>query len=137
MVSYIDNHRDRYGVEPICKELPIAPSTCYDHKARQRDAEGRCERARRDGRLMPEIQRVWEENFRVYGARKIWLQLKRERVNVARCTVERLMKALGLEGVRRGRRRITTIADKAADRPRDAVNRDLTVPGRTRCGWPT
>ena len=127
MVSYIDNHRDRFGVEPICKELPIAPSTYYDHKARQRDPEGRCERAKRDERLMPEIKRVWEGNFRVYGARKIWLQLKREGVDVARCTVERLMKALGLEGVRRGRRRITTIPDKAADRPRDAVNRDFTV----------
>ena len=127
MVSYIDNHRDRFGVEPICKELPIAPSTYYDHKARQREPEGRSERAKRDERLMPEIQRVWTENFRVYGARKVWLQLKREGVDVARCTVERLMKALGLEGVRRGRRRITTVPDKAADRPRDAVNRDFTV----------
>ena len=127
MVSYIDNHRDRFGVEPICKELPIAPSTYYDHKARQRDPEDRSERARRDERLMPEIQRVWEENFRVYGARKVWLQLRREGVDVARCTVARLMKTLGIEGIRRGRRRVTTIPGKDVDRPRDAVNRDFTV----------
>ena len=78
MVSYIDNHRDRFGVEPICKELPIAPSTYYDHKVRQRDPEGRYERAKRDERLMPEIQRVWEENFRVYGARELTVTLRWE-----------------------------------------------------------
>ena len=128
MVSYIDKHRERFGVEPICKELPIAPSTYYDRKARRRDPEGRSDRVQRDERLMPEIQRVWEENFRVYGARKIWLQLNREGIDVARCTVARLMKTLGIEGVRRGgRRAITTTPEEALDRPRDAVNRDFTV----------
>ena len=128
MVSYIDEHRGRFGVEPICKELPIAPSTYYAHRARRRDPEGRSDRVQRDERLMPEIQRVWEENFRVYGARKVWLQLNREGIDVARCTVARLMKTLGIEGVRRGRRRpATTIPDSASDRPRDAVNRNFTV----------
>ena len=127
MFSYIDNHRDRFGVEPVCKQLPIAPSTYYDHKARQRDPEERSERARREERLMPEIQRVWAENFRLYGTRKVWLQLKRDGVDVARCTVARLMKTLGIEGIRRGRRRVTTIPGKDVDRPRDAVNRDFTV----------
>ena len=132
MVSYIDEHRGRFGVEPICKELPIAPSTYYAHRARRRDPEGRSDRVQRDERLMPEIQRVWEENFRVYGARKVWLQLNREGIDVARCTVARLMKTLGIEGVGRGRRRpATTIPGSASDRPRDAVNRNFTVGRQT------
>lgn len=94
MVSYIDDHRDRFGVESICKVLPIAPSTYYTHKEHERDPEKRSDRAKRDEQLKPEIQRVWDENYRVYGARKVWLQLNREEIEVARCTIARLMKDL-------------------------------------------
>lgn len=127
MVSYIDEHRDRFGVEPICDVLPIAPATYYDHKAKQREPEKRSDRAKRDDVLKPEILRVWNENFRVYGARKVWLQLNREDVEVARCTVERLMKLLKLQGVRRGKKTFTTITDNETVRPLDAVNRDFSV----------
>lgn len=127
MIAYIDDHKDRYGVEPICRLLPIAPSTYYEHKARQRDPDRRSDRAKRDDVLKPEIQRVWDENFRVYGARKVWLQLGREEIGVARCTVERLMKDQGIQGVRRGKKVITTIPAVLEDRPRDAVNRDFSV----------
>lgn len=127
MVSYIDEHRDRFGVEPICDVLPIAPATYYDHKAKQREPERRSDRAKRDDVLKPEILRVWNENFRVYGARKVWLQLNREDVEVARCTVERLMKLLKLQGVRRGKKTFTTITDNETVRPLDAVNRDFSV----------
>ena len=127
MISYIDDYRDRFGVEPICDVLPIAPSTYYEHKAKQRDPDRCSDRAKRDEQLKPEIQRVWDENFRVYGARKTWLQLNREEIGVARCTVARLMKDLGLQGVRRGKKVITTISGLIEDRPRDAVNRDFSV----------
>ena len=127
MVDYIDQHRDRFGVEPICEVLPIAPSTYYEHKAKQTDPELRSDRAKRDEVLMPEIRRVWDENFQVYGARKVWLQLNREAIEVARCTVERLMKLLELQGVRRGKKTFTTMTDDESVRPRDAVNRDFTV----------
>lgn len=93
MISFIDLHRGEYGVEPICKVLPIAPSTYYAHKAREANPTRRSERAKRDGLLGVEIQRVWQENRSVYGARKVWRQLRREGVIVARCTVERLMGA--------------------------------------------
>lgn len=89
MVDYIDQHRDRFGVEPICGVLPIAPSTYYEHKVCQREPDRRSDRARRDEALKPEIRRVWDENFQVYGARKVWLQLNREAIEVARCTVNR------------------------------------------------
>jgi transposase InsO family protein len=127
MVSFIDEHRAEYGVEPICEQLPIAPSTFYDHKAKRDDPERRSDRAKRDDALCLDIQRVWEENFRVYGASKVWRQMNREDIEVARCTVERLMKRLGLEGVRRGRRCLTTIPDKAADRPADLVQRHFVA----------
>jgi transposase InsO family protein len=127
MIAYIDDHRDRFGVEPICQVLPIAPSTYYEHKAMERDPDRRSDRAKRDERLKPEIERVWHENFSVYGARKVWLQLNRETIEVARCTVERLMKALGLQGVRRGKKMVTTVPAVIGDRPRDAVNRDFSV----------
>jgi putative transposase len=127
MVTYIDDYRDRFGVEPICTVLPIAPSTYYEHKARQRDPDRRSDRAKRDDVLRPEIQRVWDENFSVYGVRKVWRQLKREDFVVARCTVARLMQALGLQGVVRGRRIKTTIPDDAADRPLDRVHRNFKV----------
>jgi putative transposase len=127
MITYIDDHKDRYGVEPICKVLPIAPSTYYEHKAIERDPDRRSTRAKRDDMLKPEIERVWLGNFRVYGARKVWLQLNREAIEVARCTVERLMRTLGIQGVRRGRQIITTVPDELLERPRDAVNRDFNV----------
>ena len=114
MVDFIDQHRNEHGVEPICKELPIAPSTYRRCKALERQPEKRSERARRDDQLCHDIQRVWEESDRNYGARKVWKQLSRESISAARCTVERRMKHLGLQGVRRGRRCITTISTEAA-----------------------
>ncbi len=98
-----------------------------EHKAQQRDPERRSNRAKQDEQLMPEITRVWEENFQVYGARKVWLQLNRAQTKVARCTVERLMKMLGIEGIRRGKKKFTTVTDDALALPKDAVNRDFTV----------
>ena len=127
MVRYIDDHKDRFGVEPICAVLPIAPSTYYEQKARERDPDRRPLRAIRDEALKPEVQRVFDENFRVYGAHKVWTQLNREGLRVARCTVERLMKALGLRGVVRGKTFKTTIPDELADRRQDRVNRTFTV----------
>ena len=104
MISFIDNHRGSHGVEPICKVLPIAPSTYHEHVAKRADPEKLSVRAKRDMVLKPEIARVFKENFEVYGVRKVWRQLKRESHDVARCTVERLMKGMGLQGVhnRRG-----------------------------------
>ena len=127
MVSFIDAHRDDYGVEPICTQLPIAPSTYYEHKAREQNPERLPPRVRRDRELSSEIQRVWDENFRVYGARKVWRQLKREQFEVARCTVERLMRALGLQGAVRGRTCRTTVGDDTAVRPADLVQRQFTA----------
>ena len=127
MAAYIDENKDLFGVEPICNVLPIAPSTYYEHKAKQLDPDRRSDREKRDEELRPEIERVWQENFKVYGARKVWLQLNREEIDVARCTVARLMKIIGIQGVKRGRRTITTIAGNALDRPRDAVNRDFNA----------
>ena len=127
MVSYIDDHRGVHGVGPICAVLPIAPSTYYEQKARQRDPSRLPKRARRDAALCEQIKRVWDENRRVYGARKVWRQLRREGVEVARCTVERLMRQLGLRGVVRGRKVRTTIPDEAAARPLDLVSRDFTA----------
>jgi putative transposase len=127
MVRYIDGHKDRFGVEPICAVLPIAPSTYYEQKAREQDPDRRPARAVRDEALKPQIQRVFDENFRVYGAHKVWKQLKREGLAVARCTVERLMRALGLRGVVRGKKFKTTIPDELADRRQDRVNRTFTV----------
>src|SRR6201992_367143 len=108
MLAFIDAHRDQYGVESICKHLPIAPSRYYEHKARQRDPRRIPARHQRDIELRGSIRRVWQENFRVYGARKVWKQLNREHIPVARCTVERLMRQEGIKGVVRGRRTRTT-----------------------------
>ena len=127
MVSFIDEHRDSYGVEPICSQLPIAPSTFYDHKDKRNHPPRRSSRAKRDDALCSEVKRVWEENFQVYGAHKVWKQLNREDIEVARCTVERLMKRLGLEGARRGKGCKTTIADTGADRPADLVQRQFVA----------
>src|SRR5262245_34372045 len=123
MIAFIDDHRAAYGVEPICKVLPIAPSTYYAHVAQRIDASKRSARARRDGELKVEVQRVFAENFGVYGARKVWRQLRREGFSVARCTIERLMASLGLQGVIRGKPARTTSSDKATPCPSDHVNR--------------
>ena len=129
MVKFIDHYREPYGVEPICAELPIAPSTYYECKAREADPGRLCARHQRDAWLEIEIRRVWEENFRVYGVRKVWRQLNREQIKVAKCAVERLMHKLGLQGVKRGKGYKTTISDDAAARPADLVNRDFTATG--------
>jgi putative transposase len=126
MVAFIDDNRGLYGVEPICDVLPIAQSTYYEFRARIRDPERRPDRAKRDETLRAEIRRVWDENFAVYGAEKVWRQLGREGVDVARCTVERLMRAMGLRGAVRGRAfRVTTKADLEAVRPPDLVQREF------------
>ena len=127
MVPFIDEHRGKHGVEPICAELPIAPSTYYEHKAREADPERLPARVKRDLALSVEVKRVWDDNFQVYGARKIWRQLKREHIDAARCTVERLMNRLGIEGARRGAKCWTTISDDALARPADLVNRQFTA----------
>ena len=125
MVSFIDHHRGKYGVESICSQLPIAPSVYYEQKARQAKPERVPPRVLRDIAMTGQIQRVYAENFAVYGARKVWLQLGRENIRIARCTVERLMRSLGLQGVRRGKWRRTTIADSGASRPADLVHREF------------
>jgi transposase InsO family protein len=125
MVSFIDENRNDHGVEPICQQLPMAPSTYYNHKARAANLERLPKRVKRDWQLETEIRRVYEDNFRVYGARKVWRQMTLEGIEVARCTVERLMKRLGLQGVRRGAKRRTTISDASQQRPLDLVNRQF------------
>jgi transposase InsO family protein len=126
MVAFIDEHRDTYGVEPICAVWPIAPSTYYAHKAQQADPARRCARARRDEGLRARIRQVWDENFAVYGVRKVWRELRRQDEPVARCTVARLMDAMGLQGAVRGRKFVrTTLPDAAAPRPQDLVSRQF------------
>jgi putative transposase len=127
MVSFIDDHRGSYGVEPICQVLPIARSTYYEQKARHADPGRAPPRQGRDAELRPQIQRVWQQDFRVYGARKVWRQLQREGVAVARCTVERLMRQMGLQGAVRGRKYRTTVADDAAARPAELVMRQFSA----------
>ena len=128
MVSFIDQHRDTYGVEPICAVLPIAPSTYFLRKAQQQDPTTRSARAQQDDELRATIQRVWDENEQVYGPRKVWRQLRREGRRVARCTVERLMREMDVRGAVRGRAwRITTQPDPAAARPTDLVARQFTA----------
>lgn len=125
MNAYIDQHRDTYGVEPICNVLQVAPSAYRRHAARQRNPELRSARAKRDERLMPHIERVWQANMEVYGAKKVWKQMNREDIVVARCTVERLMRRLGLQGARRGKTVRTTVPDTSAPCPLDRVNRQF------------
>jgi len=129
MVDFIDQHRGEYGVEPICEVLPIAPATYYAHRARRSDPELRPARAKRDEELCREIKRVWAEAFGgVYGAQKVWRQLLREGFDVARCTVERLMRQMGLRGAVRGRAfKITTVAADGAARPADLVKRQFVA----------
>ena len=123
MTAFVDEHRQEFGVEPICAELPIAPSTYYEHKRRELEPERCSARSRRDSELRPVIRRVWESNYGVYGARKVWRQLQREGIGAARCTVERLMRLEGLVGVVRGETKRTTIPDEDAARPADLVDR--------------
>ncbi len=125
MRAFIGQHRERFGVEPIGKLLRVAPSAYWRHAARQLDPSLRSARARRDAFLMPHIQRVWQAHFQVYGADKVWRQLQREGIQVARCTVERLMRRLGLRGVMRGKVVRTTFGDPAAPCPQDRVNRQF------------
>ena len=125
---FIDEHREEYGVEPICRVLPIAPSTYRAHAARLADPALLSERAKRDAGLRPEIRRVWEENFAVYGVRKVWRQLNREGVAVARCTVARLMTEMGLAGAVRGKPVKTTVSNPATPCPEDRVNRQFNAP---------
>jgi putative transposase len=127
MFRYIEEHKDRFGVEPICNELPIAPSTYYELKARERDPAKLPARQKRDAELCPQIQRVWHENFCVYGARKTWKQLNRERIGAAHCTVRRLMGKLGLRGARPGKAFKTTIPDENAQRLPDLVKRQFVA----------
>jgi putative transposase len=128
MIAFIDDHRVTYGVEPICKVLPIAPSTYHDHVAKRHDPSKLSARAKRDAALKVEVRRVFEENFRVYGVRKVWRQLQREGTGVARCTVTRLMRQMSLEGAIRGKPVRTTVRDKAAPCPLDRVNRRFQAP---------
>ncbi len=132
MIKFIDDHRGSHGVEPICRVLPITPSTYHDHVAKRADPEKLSARAKRDEILKPQIARVFAENFEVYGARKVWRQLKRESRDVARCTVERLMHGMGLHGVIRGKHVKTTVSDKAAACPLDHVNRQFHAPAPNR-----
>ena len=132
MIAFIDDHREAHGVEPICKVLPIAPSTYHDHVAKRTDPAKLSARAKRDLELKPEIERVFAENFDVYGARKVWRQMLREGFAVARCTVERLMADLGLHGVVRGKPIRMTVQDKAAPCPLDHVNRVFHAPAPNR-----
>jgi len=127
MVRFVDDHRDVYGVESICAVVPIAPSTYFLAKARQADPTCRSARAQRDDALRPEIQRVWDEHFQVYGPRKVWKQLRREGVRVARCTVGRLMRAMGLAVAVRGRAWVITTEAGPSPHPADLVARDFTA----------
>jgi transposase InsO family protein len=128
MVSFLDEHRATYGVEPICEVLPIAPSTYYEQKARERSPERQPVRVHRDAKLIEVMARLWAENFEVYGVRKMWKALKRLGEQVARCTVARLMRRMGLTGVVRGRRFVrTTVADETGQRPADLVTRQFVA----------
>lgn len=132
MIAFIDDHREAHGVEPLCKVLPIAPSTYRDHVAKRAAPEKLSARAKRDIVLKPEIERVFAENFEVYGARKVWRQMLREGFGVARLTIERLMADLGLQGFIRGKQIRITVPDKAAPCPLDHVNRVFHAPAPNR-----
>ncbi len=127
MYGLVDEHRDSHGVEPMCKVLQIAPSAYRRHAARSRDASLLSARAKRDAALQPAIKQVWDANLQAYGADKVWKQMNREGVEVARCTVERLMRRLGLRGVVRGKVVRTTVSDRKALCPLDKVNRQFSA----------
>src|SRR5438105_8983808 len=128
MIAFIDDHRGAYGVEPICRVLPIAPATYRTHAARRADPAKVPGRSRRALGLAAEIRRVFEANFRVYGVRKVWRQLGREGIRAARCTVARLMRQMGLKGAVRGREVRTTVSNPAVACPLDRVNRQFKAP---------
>jgi putative transposase len=129
MITFIDDQRGAHGVEPVCKVLPIAPpSTYHEHAAKRADPAKLSARAKRDVSLKVEIRRVFAENFEVYGVRKVWRQLRREGFDIARCTVERLMRSMDLRGVIRGKPVKTTVSDKAAPCPLDHVKRQFRAP---------
>ena len=132
MITFIKEHRDIYGVEPICRVLQITPSTFYARLTIENDPNKASTRSKRDAELRPEMKRVWEDNQSVYGARKLWHAMKREKFDIARCTVERLMRDIGIEGVRRGKKVKTTWPDKALPCPMDRVNRQFraTMPNQ-------
>ncbi|MBD3393610.1 MAG: IS3 family transposase [Chitinivibrionales bacterium] len=127
LMAFVDEHRALYGVESICRNMPIAPATYYAHRARVRNPELQPRRMKRDMILRPQIQRVWKENKEVYGARKVWRQLNREGISVARCTVERLMRVMGLYGAVRGKTCYTTVSDNASACPPDLVERQFAA----------
>jgi len=128
MIRFVEDHRADHGVEPICRILPIAPATFYDQLAKRAYPSRLSNRAQRDAELKPEIERVFEENLSVYGVRKVWHQMRREGFDIARCTVARLMKDIGIEGVIRGKSPKTTVPDKALPCPLDRVNRQFHAP---------
>jgi len=128
MIAFIDDHRAAYGVEPICRVLRIAPSTYHVHAAQRADPSKASARVQRDAVLRAQIRQVFEANFAVYGVRKVWRQLGREGTSVARCTVARLMRQMGLRGVVRGKEVRTTVPDRAMPCPADRVNRQFRVP---------
>jgi len=128
MISFIDEHRGVFGVEPICRLLPIAPSTYYENVAKRLDVDRLSIRARSDISLNIEIRRVFNQNFQVYGVRKVWRQLQREGFDIARCTVARLMRVMGLQGIIRCKPVKTTLSDKTAPCPLDRVNRHFFAP---------
>src|SRR5438874_2518960 len=128
MIAFIDDHRGAYGVEPICRVLPIAPATYRTHAARRADPAKLPARSRRDLVLAAEIRRVFEASFRVYGVRQVWRQLGREGIRGARCTVARLMRQMGLKGAVRGREVRTTVSNPAIACPLDRVNRQFRAP---------
>ncbi|WP_157599449.1 IS3 family transposase, partial [Skermanella aerolata] len=128
MIAFIDEQRAVHGVEPICKVLPIAPSTYRAHATRRTDPSKAPARWRSDAEVSVVIRRIWDENFQVYGVRKVWRQLRREGLAVARCTVARLMRRMGLKGVTRGKTVRTTISDRSAPCPLDRVNRQFRAP---------
>jgi transposase InsO family protein len=128
MIAFIDAHRAAYGVEPICRVLPIAPSTYHAHVAKRADPGRLSAWAQRDAALQADIRRVWEANFQVYGVRKVWGQLRREAIAAPRCQVARLMKQMGLAGAVRGKTVKTTHSDRSAPCPLDRVNRQFRAP---------
>ncbi len=126
-MSFIDSHREELGIEPICRELAVAPSSYHAHAARLADPAKRSARARRDDEIKEQIGQVHEASSGLYGTRKVWHQMRREGSKVAKCTVERLMRAMGLAGVRRGKTTITTVSNPKSACPLDKVNRKFRV----------
>ena len=126
-MSFIDAHREELGIEPICRELAVAPSSYHEHAVRLADPGRRPARVRRDDELKEDIKRVHENSFGLYGSRKVWHQLRREGIAVAKCTVERLMRTMGLAGVRRGKTTVTTVSNPKTPCPLDKVNREFRV----------